>query len=826
MSNSDISDIGKIFIYGEEEKLENAKAGINGIIQKVAVEQMVIIQRDIFNDPDDSEIRKIRSYLELGGKLRKSVETESFIQLVNAMQHRENPFPEHSLDFEDVAFDRTDGRVPFIFVCASSGAGKTQLPFSLDIPLFYFLFNSSLTKLLDAHNNDTKVQRIYRSYLQLSSYLMKCIDYDCEILREKEAKSGYTTEGRQPWDIHIGSDVELFLPGFILALYNELTRIRESNEKFGSEPWIMSQLRITECSVKKISINTARKEFERICKGKKNLPILFFDESQKNKDETEAIFARRYVYLRRCTSALGLIAVFMGTNASLANFVNFNLASSSRAESSNIYPWCYIVHRLASVTREYIDESVIQLRECIHSRFKENPMIVSTLNRFMDVISKSITKERPLFCQFIFEYLNDRISSMETPDIIEMIESIPEKLFKEFTGRKIKFPAFNDSDCINYNYSNISLALPEYWVGVDMKRKIGMEDGTDRMRDVDFEKTSGVHNHIAYLYVPKIILERLGNLNYFGVYVSRTSFSILGGIARNRIAQFCKDQIFALFKEETFGELGFIGSKNYLNVFVQRVSESVYSSRIARISARQAVESMWSSNKVMPSTYKSSKWNVFEASVSLSILVASHCNGFAGSRFSEWFRHFLREMSRDGQYGVENKEEGLPLVEYPADKFWNELVVPMCSSSVSAEWNDELARYVSGECGGNIGVLYADLGQASRDFYIRRYGSDKTMISGECKCYEEGIGVGLVRESMERLTRFGSAVSLVVANGVKNIKNWSDAVIVNGIKVIPGDVLIYVLRRGNNGYIVEPCYSSGTESGDVKRFVIVDANIL
>lgn len=29
-------------------------------------------------------------------------------------------------------------RMPFVFVCSSSGTGKTQLPFSLDIPMLYF----------------------------------------------------------------------------------------------------------------------------------------------------------------------------------------------------------------------------------------------------------------------------------------------------------------------------------------------------------------------------------------------------------------------------------------------------------------------------------------------------------------------------------------------------------------------------------------------------------------------------------------------------------------------------------------------------------------
>lgn len=35
---------------------------------------------------------------------------------------------------------------PFVFVCSSSGTGKTQLPFSLSMPLLYFVYTKSISQ--------------------------------------------------------------------------------------------------------------------------------------------------------------------------------------------------------------------------------------------------------------------------------------------------------------------------------------------------------------------------------------------------------------------------------------------------------------------------------------------------------------------------------------------------------------------------------------------------------------------------------------------------------------------------------------------------------
>lgn len=54
----------------------------------------------------------------------------------------ESPSEEH-IEFvklvDKISNTPLDVNIPYVFVCRSSGTGKTQLPFSFDIPLLYFL---------------------------------------------------------------------------------------------------------------------------------------------------------------------------------------------------------------------------------------------------------------------------------------------------------------------------------------------------------------------------------------------------------------------------------------------------------------------------------------------------------------------------------------------------------------------------------------------------------------------------------------------------------------------------------------------------------------
>ena len=127
----------------------------------------------------------------------------------------------------------------FLFICASSGTGKTQLAFSLNIPLIYFNFNS---KVFNADNSDkiSNIQTIYRSYIPISKLLMMCVSRDIGILESM------TKERIAEWDLFIDVYQSLYLPGLICLLIEEILKRQDNNKE---EPWIVSELRVSNIEI-------------------------------------------------------------------------------------------------------------------------------------------------------------------------------------------------------------------------------------------------------------------------------------------------------------------------------------------------------------------------------------------------------------------------------------------------------------------------------------------------------------------------------------------------------------------------------------------------
>lgn len=69
----------------------------------------------------------------------------------------------------------TPDNIPFVFVCSSSGMGKTQLPFTLDAPSMYFLYSigessqSEQIKLLITNLTDLKFNQTFTRSLKIKA---------------------------------------------------------------------------------------------------------------------------------------------------------------------------------------------------------------------------------------------------------------------------------------------------------------------------------------------------------------------------------------------------------------------------------------------------------------------------------------------------------------------------------------------------------------------------------------------------------------------------------------------------------------------------------
>ena len=111
----------------------------------------------------------------------------------------------------------------FIFICSSSGTGKRQLAFSIDIPLIYYNFNEKVT-LTQQDRMKLNGQKIYENYLNISRCLMNSIDNDLRILNIKDMKDIIKEKG-------ISEDIPLHFPSLIYNMTNSI--LEEEKKKVG-----------------------------------------------------------------------------------------------------------------------------------------------------------------------------------------------------------------------------------------------------------------------------------------------------------------------------------------------------------------------------------------------------------------------------------------------------------------------------------------------------------------------------------------------------------------------------------------------------------------
>lgn len=557
----------------------------------------------------------------------------------------------------------------FIFICASSGTGKTQLAFSLNIPLLYFNFNSDILKKRDYMDN--KTQTIYKNYWHISEILMRCVKQDIIL------------QGLDRDNNEINEYMNLFLPSLIYMLCMNILE-KKKNKKYEEESWLVTELRING-EIHKMSIVEATKKIKDIFKDKQ-MPVIIFDECQRDSSDNQ--FLLSYLYVRRCIKSMGLISIFMGTNANLSNYVNSSKAIGSRegdiGENIDV-PWCFLVYKLSPTSKEYINMMNKKVNKVAGKCVKKESR--DSINKMIKFVTGSLKKERPLFAKLIYENI---ITNIENGVIkpIEIIEKTIESIVNIFMSRKKFLMDFREEKTVlNYNFSNLSLISPE------LNEE---ENKVKRIKNRQIDKASGVHNHIAYLYVPENI-KKIGK-NYFGLSIGDTSDLYFSGIRdeNNKEINFRGEQEFLCFSEEPFSQMGFLRKDNNRRIFLKYTGDK----KVNRISTYNMMNLLFNENAInrIKKIDEASHWMLFEISVSIAALIATHYNGFEGTKFDEWFTHFLKELN--SEYPETIEIEWLDELSIIRD-----IKIPLCAPSLSADWNTELKDYLIEECNANVGIL-------------------------------------------------------------------------------------------------------------------------
>ena len=134
---------------------------------------------------------------------------------------------------------------PWVFICASSGTGKTQLAFSLPLPRLFFLMNYK-----KADN-----QPIYKPFERISKKLSALMGRDISKLNELERNASIQEECILPTH-HIDDPFSCLSGSFILFLIEELRNNPQSQ-------WLKNEVN-TEFKSKKYPVNKIKELKERL----------------------------------------------------------------------------------------------------------------------------------------------------------------------------------------------------------------------------------------------------------------------------------------------------------------------------------------------------------------------------------------------------------------------------------------------------------------------------------------------------------------------------------------------------------------------------------
>ena len=226
--------------------MDAATADIKNLIARIDI----IFGKDTMDSGVDIEGKLpdiIENYLKIGKAASEAKEIKDIERLLRSVYSNISPFDDLDVKMacleKKLNFDHEGSEFyPFIFVVASSGAGKTQLPFSMKHPVLYFLHESFLIAQ-EQKNQETGAERepsaqpIYNPFVALSQKLRECIDKDYMV---------YTSQGHgkplRTFFSLISDKVKLFTIGFIVTLCKSILKMREEGKH--NEHWIVLQLGI------------------------------------------------------------------------------------------------------------------------------------------------------------------------------------------------------------------------------------------------------------------------------------------------------------------------------------------------------------------------------------------------------------------------------------------------------------------------------------------------------------------------------------------------------------------------------------------------------
>ena len=752
--------------------------------------------------------------------------------------------------------------LPFVFICCSSGTGKTQLPFCFpnDRPVLYFLFNGDK----DINFNS---QSIYKNFEILSKGLYLCLEKDFSMYSLKTENLSVTKFSR--------ITMPLFTAGFLVALLTEYSRnIEIPSQNCASISYCIGLIKLKFRSLTWIEARDAIDELINAKFGGHH-PLIFIDE-------TYEFNSNDFLYLRTLIRIIHLIPIFMGTKFDMNGFLTEKKYNFSRPKT--LSNRLYVIHQLPPISRFFLQDELNQLRAGVSADLK-----VVFLS-FLDAIGGYLEKERPYFAIQIMQNIKNQLSSIKNFDRKNFFDEMLQLLYIDFYYVKEPVEFSLSQICFLVAKNNNQTCRRGITSWFKQHKLCGFKSEETEMdligkKEVNPENSPKfqfgirhVHCHISFLSPPPD--RRNQNMTYFALFPDIGSNSLVESSSsqtinlaksysidqsslilsnsmdlslrilndeKNSSADLDKALNRSSSSDEDFSNINRRSPQNYvsidgthkeyhLNSMFPLLRDSCLSSfafnamssnigslfllpsskgRAKRFSIA-AIFSIIANGKNSKAAFIQEHFEnqQLESAVHAATIISSHIDGLENVTLDHFFRSLIRELN----FG-QKEFTTLPEVQYPSnDKLKEQLMekVPYFANCDQL-WNDEFLKFLKTMYPNALfgTAIYLSVGAdlfltSVNSFYPER---ENIFLTVEAKCWNAPMSPSSVSNAIEKLLSNSGRLFLLVAQ--KITPNLKDIYCENAN-------ILYLQRSGSNYQFVMNQASAETD----RYLFILDMSVI
>lgn len=339
--------------------------------------------------------------------------------------------------------DRDQLVYPFVFLCSSSGTGKTTLAFNIgmkEVPFLYFLYNYKIP--------GRQIQNKYLPFVEISEQLKCALKCDVKFVQHQHALTRGEPHGvslltgmvdTDSLSVLTGLDsqrAKFLTVGMIVSLFKHICN---EKQKYPSKSWIEIQAELSQFNYSALTINDGKVQLRKIYEGTVSF-VTFADECILSKESGSSKFdeidAAELILLRSILRLLTTVPILAGTDALTSNFL-MTTHHGSRGSGFDVWAACI------SDLNCFNPKVFLKCRQRISAKFTGHPRL-TVLEDVMDFLEASIEYENPLLISHSIDFLY-LLSGNEVDNLANVLKKMVKYVFKSFTVAKNSGSEFTES---------------------------------------------------------------------------------------------------------------------------------------------------------------------------------------------------------------------------------------------------------------------------------------------------------------------------------------------------------------------------------------------